>query len=99
MIITYTKSYEDTPENILFGAKYYGYKEMVNDPADTNPMPHLVAQIPNPQSAGDFMVEKLDEVIKNFLTAPVTTYIRQKAMADAEAQAEQASQVVIDNIK
>ena len=31
--ITYTKTYTDTLEHILFAAKFYGYSEEVNDPA------------------------------------------------------------------
>lgn len=99
MKITYTKTYEDTEDHILFGAKHYGYQETINDPADTNNLPHEIAQVPNPQPPEDFMKEKIDEIVKEFITVPIRAYVKEQARIQAEGQANQMAEVVIANIK
>ena len=100
--ITYTKSYTDTPENILFGAKFYGYQETIADPTfvfDPSKPNVRATQVPNPQSAGDFMIAKVDSMIKDFMTRPIQSFLKAQANATAQQQAAQAAQAVLNNLK
>ena len=102
--LTYTKTYTDTPEHILFAAQFYGYKATIPD-INYKPTKEDIfkrtptPQIPNPQSAGDFMVAKVDEMVKDFMTKPIQSYIKSEAEKQAVEQAKQAAQAVLANLQ
>lgn len=102
--ITYPqRTYTDKSENILFGAKYYGYQETINSPTGkpdpiTNTPSNI--KIPNPQTAREFLEEfgrkEIDALIEKLTTAPLKTYLA----LQGKAQIDQAVQVkVLTNLQ
>ena len=93
--LTYSKSYTDTSDHILFAAKFYGYQETYKE---------LIGgistgkTITNTQTPGDFMIEKIDTMVKDFMTKPIQAYIKAEAIKQAEVAAKQAAEVVLNKI-
>ena len=94
------KTYIDTREHILFAAESYGYQQMIDDPnIPVEEKWKISEKIPNPQTPEDFMFDKLMEVIEDFMTKPIKEYIRQQAIIQAEEQAQQAAEQVLNKIQ
>ena len=84
--ITYTKTYSDTAENLLFAATFYNYKTEIFEIGSDGKL--TGNKIPNPQSPIDFLnalaKSRIDPIVEAMITAPLKAYLADQAKAQAD---------------